>query len=205
MLVAMVTDSNCSIDFFDKQFEAQVARGDLALNPFEQIALGHLRGRVLDHGCGLGNLSLAAARAGHEVFAVDASRAAVTHLRDAALRERLPLAAQQVDLRSHRLAASYDTIVSIGLLMFFDCDTARSVLRDLQAHVAPGGVAVINVLIQGTTYLDMFDPRGFCLFDRGELADWFEPWEILHDEVSEFAAPNGQSKRFATIVARKPQ
>jgi tellurite methyltransferase len=199
-----IDDDNRSIDFFDKQFELQVARGDLALNPFELIALGQLHGRVLDHGCGLGNLALAAARAGHEVLALDASPAAVAHLRETAQRERLPLTARQVDLRSHRLAATYDTIVSIGLLMFFDCATARSVLGDLQDHVAPGGIAVVNVLVQGTTYLDMFDSRGFCLFGRDELAERFAAWDILSHEISDFPAPAGQIKRFATIVARKP-
>ena len=88
--------------------------------------------------------------------------------------------------------------------MFFDCATARNVLGDLQDHVTPGGIAVVNVLVQGTTYMDMFDPRGFCLFGRDELAERFAAWDILRHEISDFAAANGQIKRFATIVARKP-
>ena len=43
----------------------------------------------------------------------------------------------------------FDAIVSIGLLMFFDCATARRVLADVRAHVRPGGVAVVNVLVEG--------------------------------------------------------
>ena len=52
-----------SVEFFDTQFQKQVAASDYALNPFERAILPYLRGEVLDLGCGLGNLSLAAAQA----------------------------------------------------------------------------------------------------------------------------------------------
>lgn len=52
-----------SIHFFETQFRQQVADGALHLNPFETLALPFLRGRVLDYGCGLGNLAVAAAQA----------------------------------------------------------------------------------------------------------------------------------------------
>ena len=58
-----------SVDFFDAQFRQQIERGAFALNPFEAAALPFLRGRVLDFGCGLGNLALHAARHGHTVLA----------------------------------------------------------------------------------------------------------------------------------------
>ena len=43
--------------------------------------------------------------------------------------------------------------------------------------------------------------------ERGEvdeLAERFAAWDILRHEISDFPAPAGQLKRFATIVARKP-
>jgi tellurite methyltransferase len=45
--------SRHSIGFFDSQFRHQVANGQFALNPFEELALPHLHGAVLDLGCGL--------------------------------------------------------------------------------------------------------------------------------------------------------
>lgn len=196
--------SDASVRFFDTQFRRQVLASDLKLNPFEELALPYLRGRVLDYGCGLGNLSVAAARQGCSVAALDASPTAIAHLRQVAQAQALSLRADEADLRNHVLGEDYDAIACIGLLMFFDCATALAQLRQLQARVRPGGVAVVNVLVEGTTYLEMFDPSGYCLFARDALPRHFAGWEILRCENADFAAPGGTAKSFATVVARKP-
>ncbi len=159
--------------FFDAQFQRQIAAQECQLNPFEAAALPHLRGAVLDHGCGLGNLALAAGRQGCSVTALDGSHAAIEHLREAARRDALPVQAIEADLCTHAISSDFDTVVCIGLLMFFDCPTALRQLAQLQAAVRPGGTAVVNVLIEGTTYLDMFAPEGHCLFGPDELRERF--------------------------------
>src|SRR5262249_18522278 len=151
--------------FFDEQFRRQVVAHDYALNPFEQAALPYVQGKVLDFGCGLGNLALEVARRGCSVVALDASHAAVEHLRLAAAEHALLVHAEEADLRSYELREDFDTVVCIGLLMFFDCPTANRQLAQLQEHVRPGGVAVVNVLTEGTTFMDMFAPEGHCLFE----------------------------------------
>lgn len=193
-----------SIEFFDRQFERQVQQPDIGLNPFEQAALPYLRGSVLDYGCGMGQLSLAAARAGCSVTALDASAVAIDHLRRVAEAAHLPVRAGVADLRIHRLDQDFDTIVSIGLLMFFDCAKAEAALAELEAHLRPGGTLIVNVLVEGTTYMDMFDPQGHCLFERDALTRRFGKWDILSSAHSDFAAPGGLNKAFATLVARKP-
>ena len=133
---------NHSVQFFDEQFQRQATTGDLALNPFEEVALPHLRGRVLDFGCGMGNLAVAAARRGCSVVALDGSSAAIGHLQRRARRDSLAIDAAQADLRTFEVTEDFDTIVSIGLLMFFDCSTAFRSLANLQARVRKGGVAI---------------------------------------------------------------
>lgn len=196
--------NNRSVEFFDRQFERQIHQPESALNPFEQAALPHLRGRLLDFGCGMGNLAMAAARAGCSVLALDASEVAISHLRQLAIAEGLPVEAQVADLSRYRVNGEFDTIVSIGLLMFLDCATAQRALADLQAHLVPGGTMVVNVLVEGTTYMDMFDPNAHCLFPRDFLQAQFSGWQVIASVHQDFAAPGDTVKSFATIVACKP-
>ena len=197
-------NSDASIVFFETQFQRQVLQSDLKLNPFELRALEYLQGKVLDYGCGLGNLTIAAARRGCSVVALDASHTAIEHLRQVAKSESLPISAAEADLRTHELNEDYDAVVAIGLLMFFDCPTAYAQLSSLQVRVRPGGVAVVNVLVEGTTYLEMFDPSAHCLFSRDELAKRFVGWDILRCEYQDFPTADGKVKSFVTVVARKP-
>jgi tellurite methyltransferase len=192
------------IRFFDRQFKQQVHDKGLGLNPFEQAALPHLRGHLLDFGCGMGQLAIAAARAGCSVLALDASEVAIEHLRKAASDENLKIDVHKADLRGYTLQDDFDSIVSIGLLMFFDCDTAQRSLAALKSHLRPGGTMVVNVLVQGTTYMDMFDQDSYCLFSRQALSSGFEGWEIISSEFSDFPAPGGLNKTFSTVIARKP-
>ncbi|HMM85931.1 MAG: class I SAM-dependent methyltransferase [Gammaproteobacteria bacterium] len=195
-----------SVSFFDAQFRRQVRQRDFELNPFEREALPHLRGDVLDAGCGLGNLALAAAERGCSVLALDASPAAIEHLRAVAAARSLPLRAEQADLAGYAPPpAAFDAVVAIGLLMFFDCATARGQLARLLAAVRPGGVAVVNVLVAGTTWLEPFGDGAHCLLPADELRRAFAGWTLRHDREQAFDAAGGTVKRFVTVIAQRPR
>ena len=199
-----MTPVSRSIAFFDTQFQRQVAGSDFALNPFETASLPFVRGRMLDFGCGLGNLSIAAARNGAVVTAVDGSPAGVERIRQAALAENLGIEAVLADIANYSITGDYDTIVAIGLLMFFREEKALALLADMQRRVAPGGIAIVNVLVEGTTYMGMFDGNNYYLFQPDELLDRFRGWDILLDRRESFDAPGGTRKEFSTVIARKP-
>lgn len=194
-----------SVRFFDSQFQNQLASGEFALNPFEQCALPHLRGELLDLGCGLGNLALAAARRGCQVTALDGSPNAVARIRAVAEAEHLPVTAEVLDLAHYRIDRDYDSIVSIGLLMFFPEAQARAALDDIGRHIRPGGVVALNVLTEGTTFLSLFDPGHSHLFSRDALRQHFADWEIIESRHDSFPAPEATVKAFATLVARRPE
>lgn len=194
-----------SIRFFDAQFRRQEAAGEFVLNPFEARALPFIGGDMLELGCGLGNLSVAAATRGARVTALDASPAAIESLRGRARDSRLDIVARCADLADYIPEGGFDAVVAIGLFMFLPCDAARRQLGRALAAVRPGGVAVINVLIEGTTFMEMFDlEQGYCLFAENELPLALTGWQMLDDRVEEFDAPGGTVKRFRTSIARKP-
>ena len=193
-----------ALEFFDRQFGRQVQANDYALNPFERAVLPFLSGEVLDLGCGLGNLALEAAGRGCHVTALDASATAIADLVRRAAERGLALEAHGADLRHYVPARDYDCVVSIGLLMFFACGDARRLLARLREAVRPGGLAAVNVLIEGTTYLEMFDPEAYCLFGRDELGEAFAGWDVLLSHHEDYPAPGGALKRFHTLLARRP-
>ncbi|HMM54286.1 MAG TPA: methyltransferase domain-containing protein [Candidatus Desulfobacillus sp.] len=190
--------------FFDGQFRRQLAAGEFALNPFETAALPHLRGRVLDLGCGLGNLALAAGRRGCQVLAVDACASAVGRINRDAAAEGLRVRAVAADLGDYAIEGEYDTVNCIGLLMFLPRPRALTLLEALQAAVAGGGCAIVNVLVEGTSYLEMFGDEEYTLFGRGEIAARFAGWRPCLSRIEEFPAPRATRKVFATVIARKP-
>lgn len=192
---------NKSVDFFDTQFRRQVAAGEFALNPFEQAAEKFVRGRVLDLGCGLGNLGIAAARRGATVTAVDASPAAIERINAAAAAEGLDIKAVLADVENYEIAGHYDTVIAIGILMFLRREQALRLLGELKNAVAPGGRAIVNVLTTGTTYMGMFDGDRYYLFERDELAAHFDDWRILLSRNDNFDAPGGTLKAFSTVIA----
>ena len=201
-----MTDSidSGSVRFFDTQFRRQAAAGEFGLNPFEALALPHVRGNVLDLGCGLGNLACAAAARGAHVLALDASPAAIESLKARACAGALAIDARVADLSNYVPGESFDTVIAIGLFMFFPCPVARrQFARALQA-VRPGGTLIVNVLIDGTTFMGMFDEKaGYCLFGEEELPQALAGWQVLEDRIEQFPAPNG-IKRFRTTIARRP-
>jgi len=129
----------------------------------------------------------------------------VARINEDAQCERLSVRGIQADIEIWTIDVSYDTIVVIGLLMFFRRETALQLLTDIQEHVKPGGRAIVNVLIEGTTYLGMFDLDNYCLFGRTELDERFEGWNILESRYQTFLAPENTRKDFSTLIAEKPR
>jgi tellurite methyltransferase len=196
---------NRSVNFFDLQFQQQAAAAAYVLNPFEQAVLPFLDGDVLELGCGLGNLSVAAAARHCRILALDASPTAIGDLQRRANQDRLAIQARVEDLRHFApLRSTYNSVVAIGLLMFFAKRDALTALDRIKAAVKPGGVAALNVLLKGTTYMDMFEPDEHYLFGEDELPTAFSLWKIEFLRFEDFAAPGETVKRFCTLIARRP-
>lgn len=198
--------ANHTVAFFEAQFRREVEAGGAGLdpNPFQRAALPFLSGRVLDLACGLGALSVAAARKGCAVVAVDASPTAIEHVTAVARAEGLDLTAVRHDVATFPVSGPFDAVVAIGILMFFPREVALELLEKVQGAVRRGGVAAVTVLLQGTTFTDVLDGDRHHLFAPDELDHAFAGWAVESSRRGEFPAPNGTVKRIASLVARKP-
>jgi hypothetical protein len=56
---------------------------------------------------------------------------------------------------------------------FFDRNFER------QVHLVPGGTMVVNVLMDGTTYMDKFDPNAHCLIPQSFLQAQYSCWQVI--------------------------
>ncbi len=195
---------NRTVEYFEAHFKAQAGDRYFGLNSFQEAALPHVSGRVLDLGCGLGGLSLAAARRGCEVVAVDASPTAIEHVSTVAAAEKLPLIAVKADIEGYQFPGTFDSVIAIGLLMFFARPVALDLLDRVQGAVRPEGTAAVTVLLEGTTFRDVLDGDRHYLFPRGELERAFSGWTTLFSRTSEFPARGGTVKHITSLVARKP-
>jgi tellurite methyltransferase len=123
-------------------------------------------------------------------------------MRDTAKAEGVKVRAERADIADCAIEGEYDTVVAIGLLMFFPRKQAMALLDRLQRAVKPGGVAIVNVLIGGTTYLGMFEPGRYCVFGRDEVLEKFAGWHILRSTHDDYDAPGGTRKAFSIVIAR---
>ena len=116
----------------------------------------------------------------------------------------MPITVGEADLKEMDIRGEFDCVVAIGLLMFFPREVACNGLTKIKSLVKPGGLAAVNVLIEGTTFIDMFDPTGYCLFGENELLEAFAGWAMEYSKFESFRAPKDTVKRFCTLVARRP-
>ncbi len=99
------------------------------------------RGIALDVAAGRGRNSLALARAGMWVVAVDSSHEAVTALKSAARAARLPIQAVLADLHEFPLGEkSFDAIVNINFL-------DRALFPAFTRALKPGGVLLVDTFV----------------------------------------------------------
>jgi SAM-dependent methyltransferase len=132
-------------------------------------------GPILELGVGTGRLAIALAAAGHEVTGVDLDEAMLERARRAAVDASRPSSKQRVsfvigDMVDVRLpAAGTVRLAFIALNTLFVLgtrDRQRAAISTLAAHLAPGGLAVVDVWLPDTDDLVRFDGRLIFEYER---------------------------------------
>ena len=122
--------------------------------PFWLALADEVGGPVLDLGCAVGRVTVALARAGHEVCALDGSAGMVDALNGVLAHEPPEVAARvttavadfrDLDLGAHRFPLALMPMNSLQALLTRDEHVAS--LRGVRRHLAPGGVFAFDVAV----------------------------------------------------------
>jgi SAM-dependent methyltransferase len=166
------------------------------------------KGPVLELGVGTGRLAVPLAAAGYRVTGVDRDGAMLERARSSAaaagdeVQSRLELV--EADFVGLRLpaAASYGLVFLAlnSLLLIGTRDGQRETLRTIAAHLAPGGIAVVDAWLPDADDLARFDGRLILEYGRRDPASGAAVTKIAsaqHDAAT-------QSVTLTTIYEESP-
>jgi len=168
----------------------------------EQEAMRHVRGRVLDIGCGPGRHALYLQKKGVPVIGIDASPTQCALARIRGLQ-------QVYEASVHRLPrglGTFDTALMMGnnLGLAGDIPRMRKFLRDLREIMKPRGRLIGNSRIPGTWSEDHLPyvksnirrkrPPGLITLRvryKGRVGDWFDLLLLPPEELARLAHETG--------------
>ena len=158
--------------------ESAFAVGDEQVEKILRLT-GVGRGKVLDLCCGPGRHSVALAKRGFAVTAVDRTRFLLEHARARAAQANLSVEFVLEDMRRFSRPATFDLIINLFTSFGYFEDQADDVrvLEIVRENLRPSGVFVLEMVskerlareFQATTSREL--PNGDVLFERHEIVD----------------------------------
>lgn len=98
-------------------------------------------------GCGEGQAAVFFARNGYTVSAFDITASGIDKGRRLAALNHTDVDFFQADMLDYHLECDFDVVHSCGALQYLPPEHRQSVLDDLKAHTAVGGIHVLNVFV----------------------------------------------------------
>jgi len=138
-----VTTFNAA-QYEDLKVKSQDLYANTKYEILESYLAGHGRRRILNAGCGSGELSLRLAALGHEVMGIDLEPAHIDLARaNAAAHPGLSCRFAVSSIEDYRPDTTFDCVVSTDVLEHIDDD--RAAFAKLVSLVPPGGLILITV------------------------------------------------------------
>jgi tellurite methyltransferase len=156
----------------------------------------NLEGPVLDLACGKGENGLFLAGLNLPVILADRSSEALEAARRSAEERRLKVQFWEVDLESGKnpLEAEYYRAILVFRYLH------RPLIPFIRRGIRAGGILIYETFTsEQPTYGHPHNPD--YLLQPGELADWFQDWQIIHCFEGLLEHPR---RAMAQIVCRKP-
>jgi SAM-dependent methyltransferase len=116
--------------------------------------------KILDLMCGYGRHALELARRDCDVTAVDNLDEYIDEIEANALKQNLPVRTMKADVLGMELGENYDAAICMGnSFAFFSRPDAVSILKNISAHLNPGGILIINSWMIAEIALKHFSER----------------------------------------------
>ncbi|MFW9809257.1 MAG: class I SAM-dependent methyltransferase [Candidatus Thorarchaeota archaeon] len=173
----------------------------------ERIAMKHVKGRVLDVGCGTGRVALHLQNLGFSVVGVDLAPGAIEGCKKLGLKEAYVMSAERLEFPN----SEFDTVILFGdnFGILGDREKIIDMLRTLHRITKPDGIilaASADVKItedqEHLNYhkmnLSKGRPKGLVRIRvkyKGIIDDWSELWLAMPDEMESVAKEAGWKMR----------
>ncbi|MDO4741320.1 MAG: methyltransferase domain-containing protein [Eubacteriales bacterium] len=165
--------------------------------------------RVLDVGCGDGRHALYLAGLGFRVDAFDISENAIHKLNALKQDAGLQINACVCDVLHYDFRVPYDLIIVHGVLQFIERAQQPAIIELLKTWTAAGGYHIIALFTDEEPVPDDLKDVMVGVFKNGEIAEYYDDWEIKMFENSRFSDEheNGIRHRHAMnkLIAQKPR
>ncbi|HEV7780151.1 MAG TPA: class I SAM-dependent methyltransferase [Chitinophagaceae bacterium] len=195
--------SNINDNFFDGHYKdiwKSMIPDDLTVKevdfmlPYFNLQAGS---KVLDLMCGYGRHSIALARKGMFVTAIDNLGAYTGEISETAEKEQLPLKVVTADVMNYTIDDQSDLAICMGnSLNFFDAADTTKLLSNVSAHLQKGGHLLINTWSIAEIAIKNFNAKSWSTIgDLKFLTDsafLFQPNRI--ETVSTIISPDGKTE-----------
>jgi len=152
---------------------------------------------VLDLACGTGRNGLVLARQQIPVTFADSSETALATVSQQSAAEQLSVTCWQVDLETGEESAlagkQFDAVLVFNYLH-------RQLFPEIKRAIRPGGLLFYETFTEAQRKFGRPSNANFLL-RSGELAYYFNDWEVLHNYEGELTDPQ---RAVAQVIARKP-
>ncbi len=164
-------------------------------------------GRAVEFGCGAGRDSIYLAANGFDVTALDISATGIAKLKEIAAENNLKINVDVKDMREFNYEGEYDLFVAVGCLHLITRNDQMVLFEKIKKHTRKNGFNIINVFTNEVPTPPDMEPFFLGLFNKGELFEIYNDWEIIDKIEYQFNDDHGNGLHHLhagnKLIARK--